>query len=173
MQISAVSLVHNWYLVRTKTGAERTANEQLKQVVGRTLLPLATTQIRQGDRTFQRVSPVFPCYLFAYCDLGRAAKQIRYTPGVRDIVRFGEQAAVVPPWVIDELITKCAEGPVDLSNPRLSIGAPVQVVRGPFHKFDAVFDGYCSGTERVAVLLSVMNAERRVIMPATMVVPAP
>jgi transcription antitermination factor NusG len=52
------------------------------------------------------------------------------------------------------------------------MGTSVRVVRGPFHDFDAVFDGYCSGTERVAVLLSVMNAERRVVMPATMVIAA-
>jgi transcriptional antiterminator RfaH len=164
--------MYNWYLIRTKTGAERIAHEQLQHVVEQSLLPLGKTQIRQGDRTFQRISPIFPCYLFAYFSLGHAARQIRYTPGVRHIVQFGEQAAPVPVWVIDQLISRCAEGPVDLLKPRLSVGAPVRVVHGPFHDFDAVFDGYCSGTERVAVLLSVMNAERRVVMPARMVVAA-
>jgi len=164
--------MYNWYLIRTKTGAERIANEQLQNVVARTLLPLAKTQIRQRDRTFQRISPIFPCYLFAYFSLGHTARQIRYTPGVRHIVQFGEQAASVPVWVIDEVISRCGEGPVDLSKPRLSIGTPVRVVHGPFHNFNAVFDGYCSGLERVAVLLSVMNAERRVVMPAEMVIAA-
>jgi transcriptional antiterminator RfaH len=164
--------MENWYLIRTKTGGERTAHEQLQHVVERTLLPLAKTQIRQGDRTFQRVSPLFPCYLFAFFSLGHAARQIRYTPGVRNIVQFGEQAAAVPVWIIDELISRCAEGPVDLSKPRFSIGTRVKVVRGPFQEIDAVFDGYCSGTERVAVLLSIMNAERRVVMPARMVIAA-
>jgi transcriptional antiterminator RfaH len=164
--------MNNWYLIRTKTGAERIAHQQLQHVVERTLLPLAKTQIRQRDRTFQRINPIFPCYLFAYFSLEHAARQIRYAPGVRHIVRFGEQASPVPVWVIDELISRCAEGPVDLSKPRLSIGTPVRVVHGPFQHFDAVFDGYCSGTERVAVLLSVMNAERRVVMPTTMVTAA-
>jgi transcriptional antiterminator RfaH len=164
--------MYNWYLIRTKTGAERIAHEQLQHVVERTLLPLAKTQVRQGDRTFQRISPIFPCYLFAFFSLGHAARQIRYTPGVRNIVQFGEQAAAVPVWVIDELMSRCTEGPVDLSKPRLSIGAPVKVVDGPFHNFDAVFDGYCSGAERVAVLLSIMNARRRVVMPAAMVTAA-
>lgn len=165
--------MNDWYLIRTKTGAERIAHEQLKHVVERILLPLAKTPLRQGDRIFQQVNPIFPCYLFAYFSLGHAARRIRYTPGVRNIVQFGGQAATVPIWVIDELISRCAEGPADLSKPpRLSIGTPVKVVRGPFDTFDAVFDGYCSGTERVAVLLSVMNAERRVVMPATMVTAA-
>ena len=164
--------MQDWYLVRTKTGAERIAYAQLQHVVDRILLPLAKMQLRQRDRTFHRIGPIFPSYLFAYFDLARMARQIRYTPGVRNIVRFGEQAAIVPACVIDELISRCAEGPVDFSKPEFSLGTPLTVVRGPFQEFRAVFDGYCSGTQRVAVLLSVMNAKRRVVMPASMVIAA-
>jgi transcriptional antiterminator RfaH len=164
--------MQDWYLVRTKAGAERTAYAQLQPIVDRILLPLAKMQLRQRDRTFQRIGPIFPCYLFAFFNLARVSRQIRYAPGVRDIVRFGEQAAIVPDCVINELISRCTEGPVDLSKPRFSPGTPVTVVRGPFQEFQAVFDGYCSGTERVAVLLSVMNAQRRVVMPARMVMAA-
>jgi transcriptional antiterminator RfaH len=164
--------MEDWYLIRTKTGGERSAQEQLQHVVKRTLLPLGKTQVRQRYRTFQRVGPIFPCYIFAFFSLGHAARQIRYTPGVRDVVRFGEQAAIVPVWVINELIDRCAEGPVELSKPGFSHGALVKVVGGPFRDLHAVFDGYLDGTERVAVLLSVMKAERRVAMPASMVVAA-
>ena len=162
----------DWYLIRTKTGAEKIAYAQLQHSVDQILLPLAKTQVRQRDRTFQRISPVFPCYLFARFDLAHMARQIRYTPGVSSIVRFGEHAAVVPDCVIDELISRCSEGPVDLEKPTLALGAPVTVVDGPFHEFQAVFDGYLSGTERVAVLLKIMNAKRRVVMPARMVIAA-
>jgi len=164
--------MQDWYLVRTKAGAERTVREQLQHVVDRVVLPLANMPIRQKDRTFQRIGPLFPTYLFAFCSLQSVGRQIRYTPGVRNIVQFGDQAAVVPTDVMDELISRCAGGLVDLSKPRLLAGKPVKVVRGPFQELQAVFDGYRSGTERVAVLLSVMNAERRIIMPARMVIAA-
>jgi len=164
--------MQDWYLVRTKTGGERTAQQQLQHVVERTLLPLGKTQVRQRERTVQRIAPIFPCYLFAYFCLGRAARQIRYTPGVRDIVRFGDQPAIVPDWVINELTSRCAHGPVELSKPGFSQGTPVRVVCGPFREFRAVFDGYLSGMERVAVLLSIMNAERRIVMPTSMVIAA-
>jgi transcriptional antiterminator RfaH len=162
----------DWYLLRTKTGGERTAKEWLQHVVKRTLLPMGRTQIRQGDRTFQRVSPIFPSYIFAFFSLRHTARQIRYTPGVRDVVWFGEHAAVVPTWVINELTARCAGGPIDLLKPGFSHGAPLKVVGGPFRDLSAVFDGYLNGTERVAVLLSVMNARRRVAMPASMVAAA-
>ena len=165
-------MMQDWYLIRTKTGGERVAQNQLQHVVERTLLPLGKMQVRQRDRTFQRIGPIFPCYIFAFFSLAHRARQIRYTPGVRDIVRFGEQAAVVPVWVIDELVARCAQGPVDLLKPAFSKGTPVKVLRGPFREFHAVFDGYLSGVERVAVLLSIMNAERRVVMPASMVIAA-
>jgi len=164
--------MQNWYLVRTKTGGERTAQQQLQHVVEHTLLPLGKTQVRQRERTIQRITPIFPCYLFAYFCLGRAARQIRYTPGVRDVVRFGEQPAVVPGWVINELTSRCAQGPVELSKPGFLPGSPLKVVGGPFRDLRAVFDGYLSGTERVAVLLSIMNAERRIVMPTSMVIAA-
>lgn len=77
--------------------------------------------------------------------------------------------AVAPYWVIEELTGRCAEGPVELSKPALCPSDPVRVLGGPFQPFEAIFDGYLGGTERVAVLLSIMSAERRLVMAAAMV----
>jgi transcriptional antiterminator RfaH len=162
----------HWYLIRTKTGGERMAEQQLARFVDSTLLPLGKMQIRQQDRVFERVAPLFPCYLFAFFSLATSARKIRYTPGVREIVQFGDQAALVPDWVIDHLMLRCDDGPVALSTNSLCQGAAVKLVGGPFREFDAIFDGYLGGAERVAVLLSVMNGERRVVVPTAMVVPA-
>jgi transcriptional antiterminator RfaH len=164
--------VQDWYLVQTKPGSERIAQAHLKTIVDRTLLPLCKTQVRQREHTFDRVSPMFPSYLFTFCSLAHASKPIRYTPGVRGIVRFGERAAVVPGPVMEDLIARCADGPLDLSRPALSSGSALKVVSGPFRELRAVFDCYLSGTDRVAVLLSLLNAERRVTLPASMVVAA-
>ncbi len=162
----------HWYLLRTKSGGERLAEQQLAKLVESTLLPLGRTQIRQRDRTIERTVPLFPCYLFAFFSLAALARRIRYTPGVREIVQFGDQAAMVPDWVINYLMARCGDGPVELSRDSLRPGALVRLIAGPFQDFDAVFDCYLGGAERVAVLLSVMNGARRVVMPAAMVVPA-
>ena len=164
--------MRDWYLIRTKTGCERIAQSHLGKIVERTLLPMGKMPLRQGDRAFHRVSPIFPSYLFAFFSLGRSARLIRYTPGVHDIVRFGERAAVVPLPVIDELVARCAEGVAELSKPTFSSGCPIRVVGGPFRELNAVFDCSLPGTDRVAVLLSLLNAERRVVLPANMVTAA-
>ncbi len=162
----------HWYLLRTKTGSERVAEQQLAKLVEGTLLPLGKMRIRQQGRMVERIAPIFPCYLFAFFCLATSARKIRYTPGVREIVRFGDQAAVVPDWVINHLMLRCGGGPVELPRNSLCQGAAVRLVGGPFREFDAIFDGYLGGAERVAVLLSVMNGVHRVVMPAAMVVPA-
>lgn len=161
----------NWYLIRTKPNCEKIARDNLPKIVDETLLPLAMFRLRQHGRTVQRAGPVFPSYLFAHFSLGRAARQIRYTPGVHEIVRFGEWAPVVPAVVIEDVMQRCSRGPAELSESRLSVGSPVKVIAGPFRDFEAVFDGYLNGSERVAVLLSVMNAQRRAVLPANMVLP--
>lgn len=164
--------MQDWYLLRTKAGEERKAQQQLDGVVERTLLPVVKTHFRQQGRAVERIAPLFPCYLFALFSLSGTVRKIRYTPGVRDLVRFGEQPARVPDWVIDQVMSRCADGPIELLRRPLSPGDAVTVLDGPFRQFEAIFDGYFSGTERVAVLLSIMSAERRVVMPSAMVMAA-
>lgn len=164
--------MHKWYLIRTKPGMEMTTQRHLRNIVERTLLPLGNTQLRQKGRVFQRTAPIFPCYLFALFSLGHSARLIQYTPGVRNIVRFGEHVAIIPECVIDEVSYRCSAGPIDLPSPELLQGASIKIVDGPLKAFEGVFDGYLTGAERVAVLLSVLNAQRRVVMPASMVVAA-
>jgi transcriptional antiterminator RfaH len=161
-----------WYLLRTKVGEERKAQGQLLGIVEDTILPLARARIPQRGRMVERVTPLFPCYIFSLFDLARTARKVRYTPGVRNLVRFGEEVAVVPRWVAEQLAKRSADGPVELSKNRFSPGDSVRVLDGPFRQLEAIFDGYLTGTERVAVLLSIMSAERRVVMPKQIVAAA-
>jgi transcriptional antiterminator RfaH len=161
-----------WYLLRTKVGEERRAQQQLQGSVEATLLPLGKTLVPQHGRMIERIAPLFPCYLFAFFALSVTARKIRYTPGVRNLVRFGEEVAIVPRWVIDELTKRCRNGPVELAKNRFSDGGSVPLVDEPAGQLLAVFDGYLSGAERVAVLLSVMSTERRVQTSHPMLVAA-
>jgi hypothetical protein len=44
------------------------------------------------------------------------------------------------------------------------------VVEGPFRGFEAIFERYLSGAERIAILLSAIDAEGlRVVLPASAV----
>jgi transcriptional antiterminator RfaH len=160
-----------WHLLRTKAGEERRARDQVSRLTADVLLPLARVRVRRWGRMTESVAALFPSYMFALFDVQREYSRLRYTRGVREIVRFGEETAVVPRWIIDELKHRCAGGPVELPACRLIAGQRVIVIDGPFRQFEGIFERHLSGPERVAVLLSVMGAGARAVLPASMVAP--
>ncbi len=161
-----------WYLLRTKAGEERRARGHLARIADDTLLPLLKVRVRRWDRMADTVVPLFPCYLFAKLNLERDLACLRYTRGVRELVRFGAEPAVAPDWIVADLKRRCADGPVELPSRMLSAGDRVRVIEGPLRDFEGVFQRYLSGPERVGILLSAMGSGARVVMPASMIVAA-
>jgi transcriptional antiterminator RfaH len=159
-----------WYLLRAKAGEECRAQEQLTRIADDVLLPLVKLRVRRWGRMVKSVAPLFPCYLFSQLDLARDFSRLRYTRGLRELVCFGGEPAVVPEWIINGLKERCASGPVELPEPTFLPGDPVRIADGPLREFEGVFERYLSGQERIAILLSVMGGGRAVL-PASMVVP--
>jgi transcriptional antiterminator RfaH len=160
-----------WYLVHTKAGKEASVHSQLSKAIQDTLLPTLKVQVHRWGKLVTSVQPLFPCYLFARfvarCDLRR----VGYTYGVRDVVRAGEEPLVVPNSVIVALKDRCARGPVELPVKPLREGEPVTVTNGAFRGFDAVFEHYLSGPQRVAILLSSLTTSAvRVVLPASSII---
>ena len=161
-----------WYLLRTKAGEERRACDHLARIASDTLLPRLKVRVRRWGRAVESVAPLFPCYLFAKLDLECELARVRYTRGVRDLIRFGAEPAIVPDWVMADLKRRCADGPVALPVKTLSAGERVRIIDGPLRDFEGIFERYLSGPERVGILLSAMGAGARAVMPAGMVVAA-
>jgi transcriptional antiterminator RfaH len=159
-----------WFLFGTNTGKERIAVSQLERVAADVLLPLIQLRVRRRGKLVQSVGPLFPGYLFAMFDFERDYGQVRFARGVRELVRCGPRPAVVPEWIVTQLKRRCAEGPLELTKPTLIPSERVVVVDGPFRDFEGIFERYISGKERVAVLLSAMNARAHAVLPAHMVV---
>jgi transcriptional antiterminator RfaH len=162
----------DWHLLRTKAGEERRARDQISRLATEVLLPLVRVQVRRWERLTETVAALFPGYLFARFDIERDYNQLRYTRGVRQIVCFGGEPAPVPAWIIEELKLRCANGPIHLAVRGFVPGERVIVTSGPFRQFEGIFERRLTGPERVAVLLSVMGGERRVVLPSGMVMPS-
>ena len=161
----------NWYLLRTRAGAEQTARSQVSRLAADVLLPLLKVRVRRRNRMVASVAPLFPGYMFALLDFERSYARLRYTRGLRGMVCFGGQPAVVPEWLIGELKQHCEHGPVELPERMFVPHERVMVIDGPFREFDGIFERYLSGSERVAILFSTMGAGVRALLPASMVVP--
>lgn len=161
-----------WYLLRTKAGQERGAHGQVSRLTVDVLLPLVKVPVRRWNQMVESVVPLFPCYMFARFEMEREYARLRYTRGLRGVVSFGGQPVVVPAPIVGELKQRCAAGPVELPKRPLLSGERVRVVDGPLREFEGIFEKYLSGPERVAILLLVIGTGARVVLPASMVVPA-
>jgi transcriptional antiterminator RfaH len=160
----------DWYLVRTKTGKERWVNDQLADTLPEVFLPLLQARTPRWGKMAWSIIPLFPCYLFARFDLQRSYFDVKYLPGVQGIVSAGSDPLAVPPYVIEEIRRRGIDGVIKLEEKPFDNGERVRVVEGPFRGFEAIFDRYLSGADRVAILLSAVEASGvRMVLPTSAV----
>jgi transcriptional antiterminator RfaH len=160
----------DWYLIRTKTGKERWVKDQLVPLVSEVFLPLLKARAPRWGRMAQSIGPLFPCYVFARFNLKECYFDVKYMAGVRGIVSAGADPLAVPGAIVAEIRRRGIDDIVEIVDKPFDSGAKVMVVEGPFRGFEAIFERYLSGTERVAILLSAVEATGlRVVLPAAAV----
>ena len=114
--------------------------------------------------------PLFPGYIFARFDLRTHYYDVKYRAGVQGLVSAGNDPLMVPAEVVEEIKARGVEGVVKITEKPLDSGDHVKVVEGPFQGFEAIFERYLSSAERVAILLSTVEAKGvRVVLPAASV----
>jgi transcriptional antiterminator RfaH len=161
----------DWYLVRTKPSKERWVFDQLSAILPEVFLPMLEARTPRWGRLAWSVMPLFPCYVFAQFDLQKRYFDIKYMPGVNGIVSAGPDPLVIPIAVVDEIKRRGVNGVVKIEPQGFDSGERVRVVEGPFRGFEAIFERYLSGPERVAILLSAVEANGlRVVLPSSALV---
>ena len=148
-----------WYVVATKPRAELVAQEHLQRQGYATLLPTLLLRKRRRGKWQEVTEPTFPGYIFVGLELGRDdMATIRSTQGCRDLLRFGQQPAVVHEDIIRALQSgnsvQGASG--DGVKEPFSPGDVVLIEDGPFQGLSAI---YCmnKGADRVQVLITLLG----------------
>lgn len=160
----------DWYLVRTKAGKERWVRDQLAAQLPEVFLPLLEARTPRWGKMAWTIVPLFPCYLFARLDPQKHYFDVRYLPGVQGLVSAGSDPVAVPSGVVEEIRRRGVNGVVKIEERSFDSGDRLRVVQGPFRGFEAIFERYLSGAERVAILLSAIDAEGlRVVLSASAV----
>ena len=157
-----------WYLVRTKPGKERWVRDQLSARLSEVFLPMLKARMPRWGRLSMSVAPLFPCYLFARLDLQADYFEVKYLAGVTGLVSAGADPIVVPDRIIEEIRARGVNDVIEIREVPFDSGQPVRVIEGPFRGFEAIFERYLSGTERVAILLNTIEkAGPRIVLPAS------
>ena len=154
--------------MRTKTGKERWVRDQLNTSATEVFLPLLKARAPRWGRMAVSVGPLFPGYVFAKFDLQQKYFDIKYMSGVRGIVSAGLDPLAVPAAIVNEIRRRGVDDVIEIPDKPFGKGERVLVVEGPFRGFEAIFQRYLSGVERVAILLSaVESGGLRVVLSAS------
>jgi transcriptional antiterminator RfaH len=154
-----------WYALHTKPRAEARVDHALTARGFNTYLPMLP-QANEGH-----AEPLFPTYLFVYCDLETIdISQLQWVPGLSHILSFGGKAAVVPEEAIGLVCARLEElstqgGQDERAGRRFEPGEEVVIETGPLAGMRGIFQGPAgarlSGAARVQILIHFLGEANR------------
>ena len=148
-----MSLMKNWYLIKTKPRQEKIAKQNLKNQGYEVFCPMSKIN--------NRLAVLFPGYLFV--QLNKKTQNwspINSTKGVSHFVKFGSNFAKVPTSVIEFVKTHqhiTTEKLINLN--QFKPGDKVQISDGTFKNWVAIFKCYKTD-DRVLLLINLLGQEQ-------------
>ena len=148
----------HWYVLHSKPNKEEFLWEQLGSHNIEAFYP--RLRVNPANPRARKVKPYFPGYVFIHTDLETTAHSaLQWMPGAIGFVSFGSIPSVVPDGLIHAIQKRveqvnAAGGEVFEG---LKRGDVVTIERGPFAGYEAIFDARISGSERVRVLLKMLQ----------------
>lgn len=147
-----------WYAIQSHPNKEDFLWEQLRSREIEVFFP--RVRVQTVNPRAKKVKAYFPGYLFVHVDLeALGISTLQWMPQARGLVSFGGEAAVVP----DSLIHAIRQRVGEISKAGgelfdgLKSGDEVFIHDGPFTGYEAIFDLRVAGSERVRVLLQLLN----------------
>jgi transcriptional antiterminator RfaH len=134
-------------------------------------------RVRPVNPRSRTVQPYFPGYLFVHVDLEQIGfSELHRLPFSLGLLSFGGEAPVVPELLIHGIQRRVEEinaaggrfaSPRSVVDNSLRQGEAVVILDGPFAGHEAIFDECVSGSERVRVLLKLLNRRQLPLMLPT------
>lgn len=151
-----------WYALRTKSRKEDVVWKQILDREVEVFYP--RMKVNPVNPRSKKVRPYFPGYMFVKLDLEKAGQTaFQWMPHTTGLVSFGGEPAVVPDNLIHAVRERVEEiaaaGGIVFDG--LKPGDKVIIDHGPFEGYEAIFDTRLPGTERVRVLLELLNNRRQ------------
>jgi transcription antitermination factor NusG len=152
-----------WYALRSKSRKEDIVWRQLRDQGFDVFYP--RLRVQPVNPRSRKVRPYFPGYLFVKADLGEVGiSTFQWMPHSLGLVSFGGEPSLVPENLIHAIRQRVEE--IEAAGGEvfdgLKPGDPITIDYGPFEGYEAIFDTRLPGSERVRVLLQLLNSKRQV-----------
>ena len=150
-----------WYVLRSKPRKEDVVYRQVRNQGFEVYYPrLKITPVNPRSR---KVKPYFPGYMFIQIEVEDVGLSLfQWMPHTLGLVCIGDEPAIVPDHILNEIkkrVDQITEAGGELFK-GLAPGVTVLISDGPFAGYEAIFDTRIPGSERVRVLLQLLNDKR-------------
>lgn len=152
-----------WYAVYTKPKREDAVAGSLENAGIEVFNPrLKQKKYVQGAYR-NKISPLFPCYVFVKFEPETTSHMIKYTRGVKRIVG-GDMPWLVSDEIIDVIRNQEEDGIVTIKPPQFKYGDSVAINDGPLAGLKGIFEKELNGQERVVLLLNAIEYQARAVV---------
>src|SRR6266498_4085718 len=150
----------NWYVLRSKPNKENLLWEQLSIRKVETFCP--QIRVQTVNPRARKLKAYFPGYVFVHVDLDEVGLSIlQWMPGAIGFVSYDNQPSMVPDALIHAIKKRVDE--INASGGELFDGLKqgdlVEIRSGPFAGYEAIFDARLAGSERVRILLKLLQGK--------------
>lgn len=158
-----------WVAVNTHTRKEATAIANLARQEFETYCPMMRRSVRHARRARDVLRPLFPGYLFVAVDpLTTRWRKIASTVGVRRLVIFGDELALLPDDFVASLRMREVDGAIVRPASDFKIGQPVRMAGGAFDGLVATIIDM-DEKDRLVVLLDLLSRKVKVQVESSLV----
>lgn len=161
--------MRRWFVVRTKPKNEERARRNLENGGFEVLAPKIRYRRYKDGEMREVIEEMFPGYIFVKFSSPREYRIVKYTRGVKDVVRFGEKIIPLEEKVIDYIRSKLKDGIAEIEREKLTTGDRVVIIDGPFKGITGIFEKELKPSERVSILLEGLKYYARIIVPTELV----
>jgi transcriptional antiterminator RfaH len=158
----------NWYALRSKSRKEEVVWRQVRNQGFDIFYP--RLKVQPVNPRARKMKPYFPGYMFVNVDIEQVGlSAFQWMPHALGIVCFGDEPAIVPEnlvYAIKRRVEEISEAGGELFD-GLQKGDSVVISDGPCAGYEAIFDARVPGSERVRVLLQLLNSQRQVPLELT------
>lgn len=150
-----------WYVMHSKPQKEALLRERLR--IQRIEVYLPSLRVKPINPRARKEQPFFPGYLFVHVDLEQIPiSELRRIPGSIGLVCYGGEAAYIGDALIRAIQKQVEELNDSVNNyvDRFRPGDLVVINDGPFATYKAMFDSRLSGSDRVYVLLELLQGRK-------------
>lgn len=171
MDNESSSDISRWYSIYTHPKQEERAASNLRAWGVKAFNPKLKER-GAGTRSPARLyvtKPLFPRYIFARFKAAQLLRKVFFTRGVHSVVSYGDSPTRVDDDVIAIIQSRMGEDGFVSINEELRAGDSVIIKDGPFKGIMGLFDRAANDAERVAIMLTVIGSQARVIVDRDLV----